>query len=377
MNFKTWLLFLILPVYVFANDGAYYASGNQLIPITETDICVTKEILTITKKTVDRIQYVYVTVDYKFFNPNNEKPLLVGFEAPSPNGDVNGFPKNGAHPYISNFKVVMNGEALTHKTALVNSDNYYINNAIDAKTESEVLGEDFNANDPNFYYVYYFNALFKPGDNSIKHTYRFNMSGSITDKYNFDYILTAANRWNNNQIDDFTLHINIGEKEGFNIKNTFFKSTDEWTIENGRALPYKDPYRDTNVSKFITQSGGITFKKKNFTPKGELSIYATSDYIKQSFESFDYTKNELPEEIAFNKEDFNTPTQSVDKDSHKILRNFPFARRGYIFKTPLIQNYYLSQDWYFPNALYKADINTLPTDERDWLQSVKTNEKNK
>lgn len=373
MNLKIWLLFLALPFYTFANDGAYYASGNQLIPITETDICVTKEILTITKKEVNGTTYVYVTVDYTFFNPNNEKSLLVGFEAPSPNGDVNGYPKNGAHPYISNFDVVMNGKALSHKTAIVNSDNYYINNAIDAKTENEVIEEGNDGNYVDFYYVYHFNALFKPGDNTIKHTYRFNMSGSIMDRYNFDYILTAANRWENNQIDDFTLHINMGNNEGFNISNTFFNSTDEWIIKNGRALPYTDHYRNTTVSKFIVKNGGITFKKKNFTPEGELSIYATADYIKRGFEVFDYTKNDLPESITYNQEDFNTSTRSANEDSHKILRNFPFARKGYIFKTPLIQNYYLSQDWYFPNPSYKADLNTLPIDEGDWLEAVKTN----
>lgn len=377
MSLKIWFLLLILPLYSFANDGAYYASGNQLIPIEETEICITKEILTITKKEVNGISYVYVTVDYTFFNPYNEKSLLVGFEAPSPSGDVNGYPKNGAHPYISNFDVVMNGKALTHKTAIVNSDNYYINNTIDAKTESEVLEDDEgDGNYVNFYYVYHFNALFKPGDNSIKHTYRFNMSGSVMDRYNFDYILTAANRWENNQIDDFTLHINMGDNEGFNISNTFFKSTDEWTIENGRALPYTDPhigsYNDIKTSKFIVKNGGITFKKINFTPEGELSIYATADYIKGNFEVFDYSKNDLPENIRYNEEDedFNTSTRSVNEDSYKILRNYPFAKKGYVFKTPLIQNYYLSQDWYFPNPNYTADLNSLSKDEGDWLDAV-------
>ncbi len=35
---------------VWANDGAYYVSGNQLIPISDSEVCVTKEILTIERE---------------------------------------------------------------------------------------------------------------------------------------------------------------------------------------------------------------------------------------------------------------------------------------------------------------------------------------
>lgn len=236
MNFKLGLLLFLFGFNCFANDGAYYASGNQLIPINETDVTVTKEVLTLVRKVVDGETYVYVTVDYTFFNSGKNKTILVGFEAPSPFGDVNGYPKNGAHPYISNFDVIMNNQFLKHKTAMVNTDNYYINGAIDAKTEAEVIGEDFNSNSPEFYYVYYFNANFKPGINTIKHTYRFNMSGSVLERYSFDYILTAANRWGNNQIDDFTLNIDMGNNQGFNISNTFFEDKKEWSIEDGRVF---------------------------------------------------------------------------------------------------------------------------------------------
>jgi Ca2+-binding RTX toxin-like protein len=76
--------FLLLAVLAFigakANDGVYYASGNQLIPINETDISVKKEVLTITRVG----DHVEVTVYYEFFNPGKPKDLLVGFEAPAP-----------------------------------------------------------------------------------------------------------------------------------------------------------------------------------------------------------------------------------------------------------------------------------------------------
>ncbi|MBU2996445.1 YARHG domain-containing protein [Cellulophaga baltica] len=354
-------LFLI-HLTIFANDGAYYASGNQLIPITENDVKITKEILTVARKTVDGIEYAYVTVNYTFFNPGVEKKILVGFEAPSPSGDVNGFPKNGAHPYMSNFKVIMNGTTLNFETAMVNSDNYYINNQIDAKTEEEVTGEDFNSNSPEFYYVYHFNAKFNPGKNKIVHTYRFEMSGSISENYSFDYILTAANRWANNQIDDFTLNIDMGLNQGFSVKNSFFDHKNEWQISNGRSIDIE------GYTNFINQSDKITFKKKNFHPNGELYVKSLNGPMKSHFMTFDYTYHNLPKKIDLG----NTSTNSVNENSFKILRNLPFAIKGYVFKTKLIQDYYLSQNWYIPNPDYKSNLDELYTEERDWLSIVKS-----
>lgn len=361
---KLIFLFSLIYLSVFANDGAYYASGNQLIPISENKVSITKEILTITRRVINKIEYVYVTVNYTFFNPNSEKTVLVGFEAPSPSGDVDGFPKNGAHPYMSNFKAIMNGETLKFKTAMVNSENYFINGIIDTKTEKEVIGNDFNTNSPDFYYVYHFNAVFKPGLNKITHTYRFKMSSSISDYYSFDYILTAANRWANNQIDDFTLNIDMGFNEGFKIRNTFFKDENEWEIDNGRSLNVG------NNTKIITHTGKITFKKKNFHPKGELYVTSIDGPMKNHFTSFDSSYHNLPKKINLK----NTGTNSINENSFKILRNLPFAIRGYVFKTKLIQDYYLSQSWYKPNLQYKATLKTLYHEELEWLRIVKSTE---
>ena len=36
-------------LFAHANDGVFYAEGNHLIPITETDIRVQKEVLTLNR----------------------------------------------------------------------------------------------------------------------------------------------------------------------------------------------------------------------------------------------------------------------------------------------------------------------------------------
>ena len=96
MRYKLLIILTIFFSNLYANDGAYFFSGNQLIPTTETDIIVRKEILTLKKI---RNQFIEVTVYYEFYNPGIEKEIIVGFEAFAPEGDVNGEPKNGKHPY--------------------------------------------------------------------------------------------------------------------------------------------------------------------------------------------------------------------------------------------------------------------------------------
>ena len=99
-------------VGVKANDGAFYAQGNHLIPINETTIRVQKEILTITlaPKVENQTHCFKVNVYYEFYNPGEAKDLLVGFEAVNyDEGSAN------AHPSIHNFKVIMNNNNLPHQ----------------------------------------------------------------------------------------------------------------------------------------------------------------------------------------------------------------------------------------------------------------------
>lgn len=359
------LLFLFsLPISILcANDGAYYASGNHLIPIEETDISVQKEVLSINRVAEDMLE---VKVEYSFYNPVKAKSIIVGFEAPSPQGDVDGTPINGNHPYIKNFSVVMNNSSLPFKVAIVKDSNYYENKAITSKTVAEVTRE-FNENYPDFYYVYYFTADFKKGVNSLTHTYQFQLSSSVEMAYSFEYILTAATRWANKQIDDFTLKIDLGQFQECMINRSFFNSSKEWAV-NGTAVDISTFVRgdSASVTQFYIQEGAIVFKKMDFRPKNELVLFSTNA---GTFGVFDARKTALP--FAIGKT--NNLKQSIDENSFKILRNLPYARRGYIFKTQTIQQYYESLPWYVPNNNYKADYAQLTAEEQKWVAAVRAN----
>ncbi len=134
-NFYITLLFSFLH-WCICQYGAFYMAGNQLVPINETDISVKKEILYI-KKTQE---FAEVSVYYEFFNPKETKEIVVGFEAGSPSGVVDGAPINGHHPYMFDFTVSLNGNFLSYQVAYV-ADSLYAKNgkveSIDLKTFKE------------------------------------------------------------------------------------------------------------------------------------------------------------------------------------------------------------------------------------------------
>ena len=65
MKFLTTSFLWILAILASANDGVYYVSGNQIVPLQETDVAVTKEVLTIS---IQDDGFARVDVQYEFTN---------------------------------------------------------------------------------------------------------------------------------------------------------------------------------------------------------------------------------------------------------------------------------------------------------------------
>ena len=358
----TILLATIFHAPCFGNDGSFYASGNQLIPVFETDIAVKKEILTLKKI---RDQFIEVTVYYEFFNPKEEKEITVGFEAFSPEGDVNGTPKNGLHPYMRDFTVQLNGEMLKYNVAYVTDSTYAKNGVIKSKKLADVISNIGDVNAVDFFYVYYFKAKFKKGLNIIKHTYNYDLSSSVISYYDFKYVLTAANRWGNKQIDDFTLFLDMGEFESFNINKDFFKERNDWLIngigKSEEVKGIKNSEQDKDAVRFHIQKGNLIFHKMNFHPSGELFVYAPSGY------GNDQDANQIP--FSYYLQDVIVePKSDLEK---KILKNLPFARRGYVFQNPELKKFYEKQEWYIPNPNYEPNIELLTEAEKQWINKWK------
>ena len=352
-------LFFILCFYGFftegyTNDGAFYMAGNQLVPINETDISVKKEILYIIKTQ----EFAEVSVYYEFFNPKDEKEIIVGFEAGIPLGDAGFSPVNGHHPYMFDFTVSLNGNFLPYQIAFVKNSTYTKNHKIQnihpKSLDNDVIGDELD-----FQYVYHFKAKFKKGKNIVKHTYRYKLSRGVCYYYDFNYVLTAANRWANKQIDDFTLILDMGDFQTASIRKTFFKNTNEWTF-NGIGKITENP----DYTNFYIQQGILVFEKKNFVPKGELSVEEESSYCREAGGNQKFIFS-----LGKNRE-LGDPTEKTPEEK-RIIRNLPFARRGYIFKDKTLQDVFKTEDWYQPNPSYVPEVEALTEEEKQLIKTFK------
>lgn len=389
---KCFFPFLLLATFslLHANDGAYYARGNQLIPITEREISVTKEILSLRKSG----DYMLVDVYYEFLNPGKAKNVLVGFEAPPQGGAVpapKGFPE---HDYISDFSVLINGQQISYNIAHTfarlatthvedeepdykNAPEYYSNGHIQSLTPQECKAalDTLEYQLQMFNYVYYFNATFNPGVNIIRHTYKCRLSVSVEYSYLFSYVLTAANRWANNGIDDFTLNIDMGGGESFQIQPKFFGNADDWKI-NGRGRKNMATQYSWQVAQFHILDGSISFHATNFHPNGELEI-AKPMMMSWIWSNVDYDKRTVSDWISAVKAQRYVLNYRHITNEHKIsdftseqrqiMRNLPFAYHGYIFKTKSLQDFFKSTRWYEPDPKYEAKLEELTEEERDWV----------
>lgn len=401
------LLAMFAFVGVKANDGAFYSDGNQLIPITETTIKVQKEILKITRVHDDVNGYgslFQVNVYYEFFNPGAEKDLIVGFESPTPDGNAFFGTLEEAYagqPFTYDFKVVMNGKNLPYKLAhvpyqykgdyqfdyAIRTEDYYKNGRVQDMTVEQYrrnMAKVFNEGEYSdwdgflFYYVYHFNAHFNKGLNVVQHTYVVKGSALVMMEYMFSYILTAANRWANNGIDDFTLELNMGDAESFSVNPTFFKNASEWSFTGKGKVTKRESMMAIceDCPLFHVQSGSLVFRKKNFHPEGELSIASDAFYVY----GLGYDNDDPDQQNGilgtlksqyyhiYADDAFVEGKSTFTADQKRIMKNMPFAYRGYVFEDKGLQRYFNSTKWYVPNPDYKADMTTMSKNEKEWIQ---------
>ncbi len=364
---KTLFYLLLITQFALANDGAFYVSGNHLIPMFETDISVKKEILNIKRIDGNKAE---INVYYEFYNPAKDKTIDVGFEADCPQGDADkGTGSKSKHPNIYEFVVIMNNNILKYNVAIVNDSIYYKDGRFMEKSIAWKLNED-TSGESDYKYVYHFKAKFKQGLNIIKHSYILDMSNSVSELYRLTYILTAAKRWSNKQIDDFTLNIDMGNFQEFFIYDLYKTSCKDWLINSvGKHICdiiAEEENKQYTRAIFYIKKGSVILKKTNFKPAEELVIICENHYQNFIDEAMS-TDNQLPFNIENQDILFN---QNKLRASKQILRNLPYARRGYVFTNPELKAFYEKQRWYMPDINYVATLATLTKEEQAWLKKL-------
>ena len=365
---------LLMALTARANDGVLYVNGNHLVPVQETDIALTKEVLTIS---LCDDGYAQVDVQYVLTNRGQEKTVTMGFEAGAPYNDEAPFSPQGIHPYISDFTVVMNDQQLSYMNAVVRTQydvdcDFLPLNLQRWKSYDEVKmrnGDELPNNSMlydtaldsliDFAYAYYFVARFKPGVNTIHHTYRYLTSYGVGRTFEVPYWLKPAMRWANQQIDDFTLHIQAkNTAKHFFVEDSIFAQS-SFVVTEGVGKIKKTRHYDDLFVEIALRNGTVTWHAENFRPKADMNI--------QSAERLHYDDFKLG--TFYDRSDRYLPGSFVLEEDHsaeqrRILANLPFANRGYVFKDKKLQQYYSQFFWYMPDPSWKADTHDFTP--REW-----------
>lgn len=357
---------LLSVVTAIANDGVYYTSGNQLVPLQETTISVQKEILTLN---ISNHRFATVDVYYEFMNPEAaSKTVLMGFEADPPYNADWVFNPSGVNSYIHDFSVEMNGTKLSHRNAVATIDGQFApidtkQWMVDKENEMYVVRKD----DPdvileNYAYVYYFNATFKPGKNIIHHTYRFDMSMTVGTSYELPYKLSPAARWANKRIDDFTLNIITNNPKHFIIQKSVLPFRPDMTACKGKVRT--NSHYDTEYWEMAMRSGTLTFHATNFTPSKENEFHLCSADMMYTFEenapfgAYYDRNNDVSNSGMYHE--YNLQPALLKR----VCKNLPYAHRGHVFKDPTLRKYFESLFWYMPDPSYKDSTSDFT--ETDW-----------
>jgi hypothetical protein len=69
------------------------------------------------------------------------------------------------------------------------------------------------------------------------------------------------------------------------------------------------------------------------------------------------------------------PNSHFNESALVILKNLPYAKRGYVFKTYYLVYFFKTRTWYIPTAKYKSSFSGLPKDEQAWIEKINTMKK--
>lgn len=339
---------------LLANDGVFYAQGNHLIPVQETVVQLQKEVLKLKRDG----EWMQVDVHFEFFNPGPAKSVIVGFVTPPAMGDVT--EEVAAHPQIREFSAVVNGRDLPFKVAVMEDTGFKFD------SDSEVAGQDF---------VYYFDVEFKAGLNQIDHRYHFRGGSSVEMYYDFPYRLTTGNMWANEEIGDFTLEIDMGDRELFSVpwSFTYPDAPAEWTFMGSGKMGKKDDIlMESYYRSVYVHDGGIQLKVKHFHPDHDLIVASFVLYN----QAYAWGRPDLSEEVnewlpcgLFAANDSSCLLELSDKQL-RILRNFFYARKGLEFQSSDLRKYFGQFIWYDPVPGLKAEGIKLEEWEHETIRAI-------
>jgi len=131
------------------------------------------------------------------------------------------------------------------------------------------------------------------------------------------------------------------------------------------------------------QSGYITYSAKNFKPDNDIIV---GDYHfrkevsnwcdceeKNLFEGLDWTLYYLSSSESYN----NDNREKISKEELNLIKEYIYARKGYVSDDRKVQDIFTKFLWYIPNYSLRKDDILFNEEEQKILDSIEKLEKEK
>ena len=188
------------------------------------------------------------------------------------------------------------------------------------------------------------------------------MSSGVGRTFEVSYWLKPAMRWANRQIDDFTLRIKAeNTAKHFLVADSLF-SGNSFKVTKGKGKIRKNKFDyDTEFIEIALRDGTVEWHSTNFRPKEDLDICSADMYTS-------FGEN-YPFGYFYDRSDTYVPSWKDEAVNKRILRNLPYANRGYVFKDKKLQDYFSKLFWYMPDPQWKMSTNDFTPSELKFIQS--------
>lgn len=348
---------LLLISSALANDGTYLTHGGVIYPTHETKISLEKEELSFNIKN----NIAYVNIKFEFNNPENqERKLLIGFQAPSPMGDK--IPPHNEYQ-INNFTIIQNNNILPYTLKVAECENCPLENPKEF---------EYPTNN-NWINVYLFEITFKQGINKINHSYDFPASHNVDIDQFYNYILTKGSKWAGGTINDLTVTFNVGENKFFYVKDIFGPQASWSIIGTGKVTNDKFEYDDVDISYRMVRilNGMLQIEVTNFEPKNNIQFGIVDNYSFTIWPIYYemYKQDKIVSLANLQIED------DYSKKELRLLRNTIYAQYGYKFNAPDLMEYFNQFSWYIPDPNLKIEEIKLTKEETIFIEKISFLEK--
>ena len=127
------------------------------------------------------------------------------------------------------------------------------------------------------------------------------------------------------------------------------------------------------VIEVTLRNGTVEWHAKNFKPKENMFINSADIILDGDIGAFYDRGRYMPQPTIDFKKFYGRQAKNEAEEKEligRVMRNLPYADRGYVFKDQKLQHYFESQWWYMPDADWQMSTDDFTKQDFDVVNEL-------